>query len=294
MGWVGTAAWAVGAVSPDRSFLGLSIGLLSPHRLAGVAAARQILGIWQAMAPEFGLTHVGETEPVRHRLSPDDLSSALSDDTWMWLAARRRPVVQMQLIAGWHIHSSVHVGLPQLAPSGIMAGVRFVEGLAASVGFHLAAVHPLCRAEASEVDDRRVGWSEERRPDRLPDADNRTVGVSLPGTVALLRGLPTLYWRTYLGAPYVKLLGRSHLLNAPVASVTPFRDGLVMQLTDDVPDDESWNTYRALRDRAIEWLGRDAFWPSSNRTPDFAGFEPLPWTPPASRTGAGNAARQSE
>jgi hypothetical protein len=74
------------------------------------------------------------------------------------------------------------------------------------------------------------------------------------------RYLPGLFWRNFLGAPYVGLLGRDRLLEAPdPAAAREVGDGVMVGLPGR-PGDFDTDAYQAAEQAALDWLGREHFY----------------------------------
>ena len=89
----------------------------------------------------------------------------------------------------------------------------------------IACVHRLTMAETTEA-----------RASRRPDfrTINTRTGLSSLGTGftrQLEKGLPTLYWKTLFGPPYVELFGQQTLLAAPAFEIIEGLSGISVQLT---------------------------------------------------------------
>jgi hypothetical protein len=130
----------------------------------------------------------------------------------------------------------------------------------------IGAVNRLREAEASG------------RPD-LIGLDTRPV-ISPGFTKTLEQGLPTLYWITLFGPPYVKLFGRARLLQAPVFATREHPWGIEVQITDSPPTAAAWADFRDARNRAIAFLGAQAFGRNASVTPAFASFKPASFGSP--------------
>ncbi len=73
--------------------------------------------------------------------------------------------------------------------------------------------------------------------------------------------LPTLWWMTVFGKPYVEMFGEEKILSAPAFRVEKVRTGqFLVQLTQK-PEDvgENFPKVQAVRDAVIDHLGHDAF-----------------------------------
>lgn len=61
---------------------------------------------------------------------------------------------------------------------------------------------------------------------------------------------PALKWRTYFGPPYIKMLGRDTILNAPCWKTEELGDSIVLQLTETVYEDIS----PVLRQEVVDYF----------------------------------------
>lgn len=81
------------------------------------------------------------------------------------------------------------------------------------------------------------------------------------------QGLPTLYWRTYFGRPYLDLIGPA-LEAAPWARLERLGPGLVRaDVSNDPPGADDYDLFAEARDAVMDALGRDLFWPGASRVP---------------------------
>ena len=61
---------------------------------------------------------------------------------------------------------------------------------------------------------------------------------------------PALKWRTYFGPPYIKMLGRDTILNAPCWKTEELGNSIVLQLTETVYEDIS----PVLRQKVVDYF----------------------------------------
>jgi hypothetical protein len=161
------------------------------------------------------------------------------------------------LFPGWSIQA--HFSVDVIARSGedphVESVVRLIDALAGEFRPHFGAVHTLSQAEVSAGGHR-------------PDLVTEPVTILNTSFGHLLRqGIPSVYWRMYLGAPYVDLFGEHRLLSAPVWGAVPHRWGAVLQVTRDPPTNETWASFERDAAALREFLGRAAFWPGAERIP---------------------------
>jgi hypothetical protein len=229
---------------------------------------RRMIATWQRAAPDLLPTLAGDHEPVRHPFDPDDIDAALP--SWasrFWIARRTKPILHASFLGSYgQTNSTGHFSMP--ASGG---GLQFLSQLSSLIlalceewGPDLAMVHVLCDPEYWET--RATG-----RPDVLTiNRVKNTASMSTGFSKQLEHGLPTIWWTNVFGPRYEAVLSTDRLLAAPWESVERRPYGLVARVTADPPDDDSWPAFRSARDRIIDVLGRDAFWPEARRVPDLS------------------------
>ena len=158
-----------------------------------------------------------------------------------------------------HDHASLNVRIYDRSRSA--AVVELADALAESMAIHFGMIHSLTDG------DRDEGLASNRQDISIRNYRTRAAESIWGFDVQIPHGLPTLFWRTYFGPPYIELIGRGRLLTAPVHDVTTQRERIVLTLTPDLPADESWPAFSDVRRRVIEHLGRDLFWPQASRVP---------------------------
>jgi len=139
-----------------------------------------------------------------------------------------------------------------------------VDAMATLLRPDWAVVHTLTRPEVL------AAAAAGRRDLYLPSRDGRRpegAGILAGATVSLREGLPTLYWRTYFGLPYLDLLGGA-LARAPWARLETLEGGVVRaDVTADPPTEDDYDRFAATRDAVMEALGLDIFGPGAKRVP---------------------------
>ena len=203
---------------------------------------------------------------MRRAFNPDDLADALP--AWasrFWIARRTKPILHANFLGSYgHTNSTAHFSLP--ASGG---GLRFLSQLESLVLAlceqwkpDLGTIHVLCDAEYREA--RASGRPDVITINRLKGTADMSTGFSKQ----LEHGLPTLWWVNVFGPRYEALIGTERLISAPWASAERRAFGVIARVTSEPPDDDSWPSFRSARDRIIEALGADAFWPEARRVPD--------------------------
>ncbi len=238
------------------------VSLSLPYRLDQSEVMVDLFDTWAHIAPALLPTHAGLTEPVRPAFDPAQI--ATRDDLWAapsWLAVRRRPRVEIHLMNGYWVHSvvliSIAVNGPAEADQVRQLGLALADALEPDFGL----VHVLSQAEADDA--RSVGRPDVATINRI----SRSFSLSAGYTKQLAGGIPTLYWVTMFGRPYVDLLS-TEVIARCVPRSDARRWGMVAQLSDEAPSDGNWLDFSANREGAIRCLGADLFWPGATRIPD--------------------------
>jgi hypothetical protein len=228
----------------------------------------RLLRLWQEAAPDLLPTVADDHEPVRRRFDPSDVSGALGPwSSRVWMARRKSPPMRATFLSSVSLGSgTAHFTLP--APAVSTPFVRKLESLvlqmAAEFGAEYAMIHALCDAEVDEALSRR-------RPDVLVvNRRTRAVDMATGFPRQLVDGLPTVYWTNLFGVGYERALGLARLNGAPWASIERHPAGILARVSDALPDDRTWPEFKLLRDRVIDAIGVDAFWPAARRVPAFA------------------------
>ena len=246
----------------------------------------RILRAWRDAAPDLFPERLDSQEPIRERIDPDhiELSRARQFGP-VWYATRSRPKVQVHLARAVRSHGDLSIyGMDRHDVQAFSASIaHLVDAWARVLAPEYGMVHVLTEPERLEA----------MSPWRADLDGNDEIGqVTWGFTVELRRGLPTLYWRNLFGRPYVELFGRDRLASLPVYSIVETTWGFAVQLTPLPPTDADYPTFREIRERAIDHLGRDAFLSDATphratRLPDFGVF-PEPVRPqPAKRVPPG-------
>ena len=252
--------------------MSLYAALTIPYQLAERPAFDLIMQAWQASAPGLLPTHADSIEPV-HR--PFDLTNpdnaARSWGHGIWIGRRSNPKLYMNIVTGTFFHAGLSVRIENVSRTVTEDLSALIASLALATRPHYGMIHSLTDVEVAEA-------REVRRPDLL--TINRITGRSTLGvgyTRQLQGGIPSIYWQNLFGAPYVELFGRARLLAAPVAIVREDEWGICLQVTDEAPGENTWQDFRDSRDRLMDYLGRDVFWPRGERIPHaIREFEPPP------------------
>jgi hypothetical protein len=221
----------------------------------GREVERRILEPWRDTDRTLFPTHLNRGEPAREPLDPDNM--AVPDGSWT--ARRKRPPADVSFVrnAG-RAHAAVTAEFRIDEPGPV---VTVADTLARTSDAFFGMIHRLTAADRDE-------GAKTHRPDlMLLDRVRRTT-ISVWGlTLQTPRGLPTLFWRTYFGPPYIDLIGRGLLLRTPAWEVTEVGRSIVVTLTEEPPSDETWPSFARARARAMAHLGTDLFWPNAVRTP---------------------------
>jgi hypothetical protein len=249
----------------------LILGVLSPFRLDDAASSRSLLETWRAVAPELFPTHLDDREPPRQRLDLAVVSDLLADDHGSWMARRARPHVEATLMPGWHVHGRLWILVkPQRVPVALGRLAELADELTQLLRADYGLVHAVTEREIS------AAHSSGRSDVVVVQHNPFYAELSTAFTKELAHGLPTMYWRNYFGKPYVDMFGLHRLRALPVHSVVERGGAVIIQLTESPPSEDSWPEFEAARDRAIDSLGSEAFWPQGKRSPaSFEKFKPL-------------------
>jgi len=239
----------------------IDAALLTPFTLDEPEWVTRILGTWERVAPELLPEFADYRDPPRKPLNLPLTDDDLNRLRGYWYGRRVKPHLKSRCQSATYWHGEVSLGVSHATPGKILPSVvrwtdAFAEQLATDYGF----VHVLTKAELAE-EDRMDIW----RP-RL-DGSDVGAGIVGSGTNFLKYGIPTLYWRMYFGPAYVGLFGAGTIEQAPVCIVESHPWGYVLQLTERPPDDKSWAEFVSVRERTIDWLGRDAFRTRPKATP---------------------------
>lgn len=239
--------------------------LLTTYSLDEPAWARRVLGVWARQARELYPQYADRTEPIRRTIGNPPTESETERLGGLWLARRAGPKVGFGSFPGFYWHAMLNLEVQHPATADLAAVVRWADGLADTVQPVFGCVHTLSLAELQ---------AEPLRPDIIrpyPGSDREATLV--PGSTKQLgRGLSTLYWRTYLGQPYVDLFGTPAIASLPAFAVEERPWGVVVQLTPEAPTDATWPAFRVARDAVAQALGLDAFGPQATRRPTFTVF----------------------
>lgn len=256
--------------------LSLHASLTIPFQLDSQAAFARIVSTWRDVAPALLPTRADSREPVRHEFDPDDLGEALT--FWkggVWLGRRTSPKLSANVFSMNSVHSNILIRTD--AGRRTEGDLERLTLALATVTFpDFGMVHALTSAETIEA--LAIG-----RPDIM--VINRNTGKASLGagySHQLRHGIPTLYWGNLFGPAYIELFGHDFLLAAPAPLVREEPWGIYVRLSDAPPSEETWSAFRATRDRVIEYLGADAFWPNASRTASaMRDFVPPPLPPTA-------------
>ena len=236
-----------------------TISILSQHALTRATVVRQrVLDPWVTRLPQLAPTHLQRGEPVRQAL--DLANDAVLEGPW--IALRRNPRVTAVF---WPGTDQRHASLTMSLQAPHAGALDLADCLVRSMDPIFAMAHVL-------VDSERDAYEDPKRPDIAFRNLRTREAVAWWGFDAEIgHGLPTLYWRTYFGPPYIGLIGRRRLLESPVHAVRDLGNLIELTLTDRPPSDATWMQWESVRQQAIEHLGRDLFWPSPRRVPELPG-----------------------
>lgn len=247
----------------------------SKYSLSEPAAHEALLETWYGAVPNLFPTHYAVNGPARQRIDPANIRSMARDTGGSgWIVRRSDPNLKAGLLPGIRGHGSFWIEVSSgdrdftIADDLRTLFARLTGLLLPDYG----TLHSLTSSEEAEA--LAVG-----RPD-LAILHLATMSTSLTTgqTRPLLSGLKSLYWINQFGPAYIELFGRHILLNAPATSIVEEPDSVELTLSPRPPVDSSYAEFAQRRNDVIEYLGRDAFWPSASRVPDeFRDFAPRPW-----------------
>lgn len=217
---------------------------------------RRVIEPWMQAAPHLTPTHLQVGEPVRRKFDP----STPEIPSGAWAARRGRPRLEASFSPGFgRIHADLNLSVGTTEFDDV---VLLADALAAAMEVQVGLVHRLTDAE------RDAGRLVNRQDIRILNFRTGAAVSHWGFTAQIPYGLPTLFWRTYLGRPYIDLIGRDRLVGAPVHDVIDKPNLVVLTLSAEPPTDASYAAFDAARDRAMAHLGRDLFWPNATRLPD--------------------------
>lgn len=236
--------------------------LTAAYDLGDRAGFDRIMDAWEAAAPWLLPTRAGITEPVRQPFDLADREAAAGTwDSLQWIARRAKPQLEAIVMPSTRVHSTLSIRVRSGNDRLLADFVALILALADATSPVFGVIH---RLTSAEVADARLV----RRPDLM--VINRLTGDATLGigyTRQLEHGIPSLYWQTLLGRPYVELFGTQRILDAPASQVRHTGWGMILQLTESAPTDASWPEFRARRDAVADQLGRAAFWPDASLIP---------------------------
>ena len=222
----------------------------------------RIMDAWEAAAPGLLPTRAGITEPVRQAFDLADREAAAGTwDSLQWIARRAKPPLEAIVMPGTWRHTFLEIRVRSGNDRLVDDFVALILGLADATSPVFGVIH---RLTSAEVADARLV----RRPDLV--TINRLTGDTTLGvgyTRQLEHGIPSLYWQTLLGRPYVDFFGAQRIRSAPASQVRETGWGMILQLTESPPTEDSWPDFSALRDTVVDHLGRAAFWPDASMIP---------------------------
>lgn len=243
----------------------LSLNLLSARDFPQHHDSERLLGAWLASAPGLTPDRWGIEEPLVEPFTPDDLDGVLDAcHGEVFLSRDRGPRGDLGF-SPWTgrqgIHARVVADVHGLDParqyplrSSPIGLIDFVEAARDVLPIDLALIHvaPDNEAEIESHPERTYRWVQEPPPGWATRVYTRDLHYFLP----------TLYWYTLFGPPYVELLGLERLLSAPAFRVDQLADDAVaLQLTPDPLDSwRDWGGFVEARSKAMAHLGEDVFW----------------------------------
>jgi hypothetical protein len=244
----------------------------SVYGLHEAAGQKALFEEWIAAAPDLFPTHFAVDGPARRRIDTADLGGLAEEIGGLgWSMRRKVPAIRAALVPGVRHHGELWMEVNDADENrSIARGLsRLVSGLAAVLKTDYAAVHSLTAREEQEA-------LTDGRPDlAILHLATMETSLTMGQTVPLRQGLKSLYWINVFGPAYVELFGRDVLAAAPVDEVAEGPGSITLTVTSEPPLDETYETYRAKRERVQDYLGRDAFWPGATRVPPtFMDFEP--------------------
>jgi hypothetical protein len=216
----------------------------------------RVMDPWLKAAPHLVPTSLQVGEPVRKAFDP----AAPEIPNGSWAARRNSPRLDAAFSPGFgRIHADLNVSVVTSAFEDV---VGLADALATTMQVHFGLVHRLTDG------DRDAGRLVNRQDVRIMNWRTGVAESQWGFTVQISQGLPTLFWRTYLGRPYIDLIGRARLLESPAHEVIDRGDLVVVTLSPEPPDETTYPSFDDARQRVIDHLGRDLFWPSASRVPD--------------------------
>lgn len=180
----------------------------------GTRIIQMICDLLPELTPEF----YNSCEPINKKFSPDELGTVLEDWGSSFLWKRKKPsTFGMVTFGSAHPSRPFHTSLmleakPEIVDSKRLA--HFIQEFSNTFKPDIGLIHVFPKIERGK--------------------SQPVLNIS---SFILKESLPTLYWATVFGAPYVKLFGKQRLLTTPAAVVKELSDDLVyIQLTDDLMD----------------------------------------------------------
>jgi hypothetical protein len=244
----------------------LTMQLLTSSPLTTAEEATALLHILCDQYPEFSPFRWNFFEPVNRPFTQEARKAIVSEWNNPFLFRRADlelsgEVTQRSQRSARHASIAIDIANP---PEDQERLLEFFYALCRQFKPVIAFVHPLGEAEHADASACGMSYVHRKRvfPPRLT-------------TEKLQRGLPTLFWLTVLGPPYVKLLGEARVSEAPVVSLEYLdADSLALQLT------PSWTDFvtqyplsDAIREGIKHYLGTTLFAaePAAGlrRVPDF-------------------------
>lgn len=255
-----------------QRFASLTGALSIPAPLTDADSSIEILRLWRDLDPAFLPERLDSQEPIREPLRPSALEQSRAGRFGsVWYATRRSPAflaifrrgVAFEDGALQHAALRFFVYDASRIDENATRLARLLDAIAASFGADYGMVHAVCGSELAEA---MISWR--------PDIDSGATGAHAKWgyTAELQTGLPTLYWRTTLGRPYIEIVGEDRLLSTPAYRVEATSYGVNLQLTASVPSDHTFSQFREARARAMEHLGRGVFRGSSSTAADIPVF----------------------
>lgn len=182
-------------------------------KIEGKRMLRMICDLLPEVMPEFYNTY----EPVNQKFDLSQLDSALKDWSFSFLWKRKKPSVTGSIFMGtaqferpFHTSFTIRTKPENI---GTQRLVRFVQEFSTAFRVDFSLVHVLTQPEIES---------------------KRHFGLS---TFILKESLPSMYWATVFGPPYVKIFGRERLLSTPAATIKELAEDLFyIQLTNDLMD----------------------------------------------------------
>jgi len=246
--------------------------ILSPLPLIDRQDGREILELWKAYLPRLLPDKFGNWEPVDRPFDADNLSVALDNWKWPFLAERAQPKVNcgiwMRKNAKQLLHSTLiwEFYLPIVEQNELLV---FLRTAAIALKADFACLHLLT---ASEIERGRANRT-------VTALDKKATQFNFfLASKDLKRRIPDIYWATIFGRPYLEMFGKERLLSTPAYQVDVFSEGIVLlQISEKLSEvADHPGTFRSARERAILHLGESAFFRSAAeaaddyRAPNFA------------------------